>query len=106
MLATGEPWSCVVAGARVGRPSSIHFTTESKNQVAQVKVALTVANGTLRLGYDDLDGGQRADVTPQAPLTRSFPTRLQRDRRSFTFSFEPVGGPVEGLAGTVKYSTP
>ena len=32
-------------------------------------------------------------------------TRLHRDRRSFTLSFEPVGGTVEGLSGTVNYST-
>lgn len=33
-------------------------------------------------------------------------TRMHPERRSFTLYFEPVHGTVEGLTGTVKYSTP
>ena len=33
-------------------------------------------------------------------------TRMNRETRSFTIMYEPFNGPVEGLKGTVNYSTP
>jgi hypothetical protein len=45
-------------------------------------------------------------VTPSAPANLAMQTRMHRERRSFTLFFEPVNGAVEGLTGTVKYSTP
>jgi hypothetical protein len=106
LLATGEPWSCTVKGDIVGQASSIEFSTESRNQVAQVSIALRVTKGTLRLGYWDLAGNQHLLVTPSEPADFTMQTRMHRDRRSFTLSFEPVNGAVQGLTGTVKYSTP
>ena len=106
MLATGEPWSCTVKGDLVSRSSSIEFDTESRNQIAQVKIALTVTKGKLRVGYWDLTGEQHVLVTPSEPATLDMRTRMHPQRRSFTLSFEPVDGAVEGLAGTVRYSTP
>lgn len=105
-LATGEPWVCTVSGERIEQASSIAFTTESRNQVAQVKLAFQVARGTLRVGYRDLQGDQHLTITPQAPAALELQTRLHRDRRSFTVTFEPIDGPVEGLTGTVNYATP
>jgi hypothetical protein len=90
----------------VGRSSSIDFDTESRNQVAQVSVALKVTKGTLRVRYDDLAGSQQVVVTPAEPATFDMKTKMHPQRRSFTMFFEPVSGNVEGLAGTVKYSTP
>jgi hypothetical protein len=106
MLATGDPWSCTVTGDTVGQTSSIEFNTESRNHVAQVAIGLRVTKGSLRLGYRDLTGEQHLVVTPAAPADLTMQTRMHRDRRSFTLYFEPVNGPVEGLTGTVKYSTP
>ncbi len=106
LLAVGDPWSCTVEAAVVGRPSSLHFDTQSRNRVAKVKLALQVAKGTLRLGYRDLTGDRQASVTPATPMALDFETRMHPDRRSFTLSFEPADGKVEGLSGTVKYSTP
>ncbi len=106
MLATGDPWHCTVEGARVGQPSSIEFDTESRNHVAKVKLALAVTKGTLRVGYRDLAGDRRLTITPTSPASLETETRLHRERRSFTLYFEPVGGAVEGLRGTVDYSTP
>jgi hypothetical protein len=106
LLSTGDPWSCTVKGDIVGQASSIEFNTESRNQVAQVDIALRVTKGTLRVGYQDLAGEQKLLVTPSAPAELTMRTRLHRERRSFTLSFEPVDGAVEGLTGTVKYSTP
>lgn len=106
MLATGDPWACVVSGEHIGQSSSIEFDTESRNQVAKVKLALKVTKGTLRVSYRDLAGDQRLVVTPTAPATLEMQTRLNRERRSFTLYFEPLGGSVEGLSGTVDYSTP
>lgn len=105
-LATGDPWSCTVKGDIVGQASSISFDTESRNQVAHVNIALRVTKGTLRLGYYDLDGEQHLLVTPSAPADLTMKTRMHRENRSFTLYFEPVDGTVEGLTGTVKYSTP
>ena len=93
-------------GDLVGQTSSIEYSTESRNQVAQVSIALRVTKGTLRVTYHDLSGEQHLTVTPSEPATLNMQTRMHRDRRSFTLFFEPVGGAVEGLAGTVKYSTP
>jgi hypothetical protein len=106
MLATADPWHCTVSGARIDQASSIEFDTESRNHVAKVKIALAVARGTLRVGYRDLEGDRRLTITPDAPALVETRTRLHRERRSFTLSFEPVGGVVEGLTGTVDYSTP
>jgi hypothetical protein len=105
-LATGDPWSCTVKGDIVAQASSIAFSTESRNQVAQVSIALRVTGGTLRVGYQDLAGDQHLLVTPSEPATLTMQTRMHRERRSFTLFFEPVNGAVRGLSGTVKYSTP
>jgi hypothetical protein len=106
VMATADPWTCKVTGAIVGQISSIEFDTESRNQVAQVTMTFSVTKGTLRIGYYDLAGEQHLVVTPSEPANLSMQTRMHRDRRSFTLMFEPVNGQVEGLAGTVKYSTP
>jgi len=106
MLATGDPWSCTVKADVVGRSSSISFTTESRNQVADVNFELRVAKGSLRVSYHDLTGEQHVVVTPSEPAKVSMKTKLNPNGRSFTMYFEPVGGTVEGLAGTVKYLTP
>jgi hypothetical protein len=45
-------------------------------------------------------------VTPSEPANLEMQTRMHRERRSFSISFEPVNGAVEGLSGTVKYLTP
>jgi hypothetical protein len=106
MLSTADPWNCTITGERVGRPSWIEFDTESRNQVAQVEITLTVTAGTLKVGYNDLTGNRQLTVTPKSPASVEMQTRLHRERRSFTLSFQPVGGDVEGLRGTVRYSTP
>lgn len=105
-LSAGDEWSCTVKGDVVGRPSSIEFSTESRIHVADVMIALRVTKGTLRVGYQDLSGEQHLLVTPSEPGNLTMQTRMHRERRSFTLFFEPVSGPVEGLTGTVKYSTP
>jgi len=106
LLATGDPWSCTVTGDIVGQASSIAFSTESRNQVAQVSIVLRVTKGTLRVGYQDLAGEHHLLVTPSEPANLAMQTRLHREGRSFALFFEPVNGAVEGLTGTVKYSTP
>ena len=106
MLDTSDPWVCTIEGPRVGQQSWIEFDTESRNNVAKVAIALTVTKGTLRVGYDDLGGAKQLLITPAAPASVAMQTRLHRERRSFTLHFEPVGGVVEGLRGTVNYSTP
>ena len=106
LLATGDPWSCTVKGDIVSQASSIAFSTESRNQVAHVSIALRVTKGTLRLGYQNLEGEQHLLLTPSEPADLTMQTRMHRERRSFTLLLEPVNGAVEGLTGTVKYSTP
>ena len=106
LLTTANAWSCTIKGDRVGQASSIAFSTESRNQVAEVNIALRVTKGTLRLRYQDLSGEQHLLVTPSEPATLAMRTRMHRERRSFTLYFEPIDGAVEGLTGTVKYSTP
>ena len=106
MLATADPWACTISGERIGQASSIEFDTESRNHVAKVKLALAVTGGTLKVSYRDLSGDRHLTVTPAAPATLEMQTRLHRERRSFTLFFEPIGGSVEGLTGTVAYSTP
>ena len=106
MLTTADEWSCTVTGKVVGQPSSLSFDTESRNHVARVTLTLRVTKGTLRVSYQDLSGEQHLLVTPSEPVELAMQTRMHRDRRSFTLYFEPVGGAVEGLTGTVKYSTP
>jgi hypothetical protein len=106
VLAIGDPWSCTVTGEIVGQASWIEFDTESRNRVAHVSIALRVTKGTLRLGYRDLAGDQHVLVTPSAPAEITMKTRMHSEDRSFTLYFEPVNGVVEGLSGTVKYSTP
>ena len=71
-----------------------------------MKVALQVTKGTLRVTYYDLSGVQHLLVTPSEPATLSMQTQLRRDDRSFTLMYEPINGAVEGLTGTVNYSTP
>jgi hypothetical protein len=71
-----------------------------------VSITLRVTKGTLRVGYRDLSGEQHLLVTPSTPANLAMQTRMHRDYRSFILFFEPVDGAVEGLAGTVKYSTP
>ena len=105
-LTTADEWSCTVTGQVVGQPSSLEFDTESRNQVAKVSIALRVTKGTLRVSYHNLSGEQHILVTPSEPANLDMQTRMHRERRSFTLFFEPVNGAVEGLTGTVKYSTP
>lgn len=103
---TADPWSCTVKAAVVGQASNLEFKTESRNQIARVNIVLRVTKGTLRVVYYDLTGEQRLMVTPSEPANLDMQTRLDRERRSFTLMVEPVNGRVEGLDGTVKYSTP
>ncbi len=106
LLSTADEWSCTVTGDVVGRASSLTFDTESRNQVAHVRVALHVSSGTLRLTYQDLSRQQFVLITPSEPADFSMQTRMKRDTRSFSLFFEPVDGPAKGLSGTVRYSTP
>lgn len=106
MFAIGDPWSCTVKGDVVGQASSISFSTESRNHIAEVDIAMRVTKGTLRVGYYDLDGDKHVLVTPSAPAAVKMRTRMNREYRHFTLRFEPVDGEVQGLAGTVKYRTP
>ena len=106
MLAAGDPWSCTIEAERVGQASSLEFDTESRNHVAKVKLALSVTKGTLRVNYRDLTGDRQLTVTPTSPAALEMETRLHRERRAFWLYFEPVGGDVEGLRGTVRYYTP
>ena len=105
-LTTADAWSCTVNGPVVGQPSSIEFSTESRNQVAKVSIALQVTKGTLRVSYRNLSGEQHVLVTPSEPAALDMQTRMHREHRSFTLFFEPLNGAVEGLTGTVTYSTP
>jgi hypothetical protein len=105
-LTTADEWTCTVTGNVVASVNTIAFDTESRNQVAKVIVALQVTKGTLRLTYYDLTGQKILLVTPSEPANFTMETRLNRERRSFTVMFEPVDGPVNGLTGTVNYSTP
>ncbi len=106
VLTTADEWSCTVKGDVVGKASSLEFDTESRNQVAKVNIALQVTKGTLRVSYYNLAGEQHLLVTPSEPASLDMQTRMHRERRSFTLFFEPLNGAVEGLTGTVKYSTP
>ena len=106
MLATGDPWACTVKGDRVEQDSAVYFSTESRNKIAHVKIALRVTKGTMRVRYHDVDGDQRIVVTPERPANLEMKTYLQPQRREFGLHFEPLGGPVEGLTGTVDYLTP
>lgn len=106
MLATGDPWTCTISGDRVEKVNAIHFSTESRNLMARVKVALWVKKGSLRVSYVDSNAPRELVLTPQTPVAVDFETRLHRERRSFTITFEPQGGAVEGLSGTVDYLTP
>jgi hypothetical protein len=106
MMSTANPYSCTVKADVVGRASSIEFDSESRNQIARVSIVLSVAKGTLRVGYSDLAGQHQVVVTPSEPASLDIQTRMHRDRRSFTLTFEPLNGVVQGLSGTVKYSTP
>ena len=105
-LSTVDAWSCTVKADIVGQASSIRFNTESRNHVAQVNIAFQVAKGKLRVTYQDLAGTQQLLVTPSEPVKSEHADAAAPRRRSFTLFFEPVGGVVEGLTGTVKYSTP
>jgi hypothetical protein len=105
-LTTADEWTCTVKGPVVDSAISITYDTESRNQIAQVNIALQVTKGTLRLTYYDLSGEQHVLVTPSEPVNLAMKTRMHRDTRSFTLFYEPVNGTVEGLAGSIKYSTP
>ena len=105
-LTTADEWTCTVKGPLVDTTNSVHYTTESRNQIARVKIALQVTKGTLRLTYYDLAGEQHVLVTPSEPAAFEMQTRLLKEDRSFTVMYEPVNGRVEGLTGTVNYSTP
>src|ERR1044071_7319725 len=83
MLAIGDPWSCTVKADLVGRSSSIAFSTESRNQVAQVKIELRVTKGTLRVGYYDMTGERQVLVTPSEPASVEMKTKMHPERRSF-----------------------
>lgn len=105
-LTTADEWTCTVNGPLVDVTNSVHYTTESRNQIARVKIALQVTKGTLRLTYYDLAGEQHVLVTPSEPAALDIQTRLRKEDRSFSVMYEPVNGRVEGLSGTVNYSTP
>ena len=105
-LTVADEWTCTVTGQVVATTNSIRDSTESRNQIAKVNVALQVTKGTLRITYADLAGSHQMLVTPAEPATFSMQTRLSTNDRSFTIMYEPFNGPVEGLTGTVDYSTP
>jgi hypothetical protein len=105
-LTTADEWSCTVSGDVVAQVNSVEFDTESRNHVAKVIIALQVAKGTLRVRYSDLTGAKELLVTPSEPANLTMQTRMHPERRSFTVMFDPVNGEVQGLTGTVKYSTP
>jgi hypothetical protein len=106
VLSVHDEWTCKLKGDVVGQASSVEFDTESRNQIAEVSIALSVTKGNVRVRYADLAGSQQVVVTPSEPFAVSMKTRMHPQRRSFTLQFEPVNGTAEGFAGTVKYSTP
>jgi hypothetical protein len=111
-LTTADLWTCTVKGPIVDTTNSVDYNTESRNQIAEVNIALQVTKGTLRVTYYDLSGVQHVLVTPSEPANFAMKTRINKEtrnnevKRSFRVMYEPVNGPVEGLTGTVKYSTP
>jgi hypothetical protein len=105
-LTTADEWTCTVKGPIVETTNTIRYSTESRNQIAKVQIALQVTKGTLRITYADLEGSHKALVTPSEPFALSMQTRLSKDDRSFSIMYEPVNGRVEGLTGSVNYSTP
>jgi hypothetical protein len=105
-LTVADEWTCTVKGPLVDTTNSVRYTTESRNQIAKVQIALQVTKGTLRVTYADLEGSHQLLVTASEPAAFSMQTRLSRDDRSFTVMYEPFNGAVEGLTGTVNYSTP
>jgi hypothetical protein len=105
-LTTADEWTCTVKGPLVDTTNTIRYTTESRNQIARVQIAVQVTRGTLRLTYYDLAGEQHVLVTPSEPAAFTMQVRLRKDDRSFSVMYEPVNGAVEGLTGTVNYSTP
>jgi len=105
-LTTADEWTCTVSGDVVATTNTIKYDTESRNLVAKVIVALQVTKGKLRLTYYDLTGEKQILVTPSEPASFTMQTRMHRETRSFSMMYEPVDGPVEGLKGTVNYSTP
>ena len=76
-----------------------------------MNIALQVTKGRLRVTYYDLSGEQQL-VTPSEPAKFAMKTRINKETgnnevtRSFRVMYEPVNGTVEGLTGSVKYSTP
>jgi len=105
-LTTADEWTCTVKGPLVDTTNSISFSTESRNLIAKVQITLQVTKGTIRLTYGDLAGKHQLLVTPSEPAALSIQTRLGREDRAFSLMYEPVNGTVEGLTGTVNYSTP
>jgi hypothetical protein len=105
-LTTADEWTCTVKGPLVETTNTITYKTDSRNQIAKVEIALQVTKGTLRITYADLEASHKVLVTPSEPFAISMQTRLRKDERSFSIMYEPVNGPVEGLTGSVKYSTP
>ena len=71
-----------------------------------MQIALQVTKGTLRV-TSDLAGAQHLLVTPSEPATlRHADADDARTIGRSQLMYEPVNGAVEGLTGTVKYSTP
>jgi len=105
-LTTADEWTCTVKGPLVDNTNTIEYKTDSRNQIAKVQIALQVTKGTLRITYGDLEGSHKVLVTPSEPFAITVQTRLRKEGRSFSIMYEPVNGRVEGLTGSVNYSTP
>ena len=105
LLALGDPWSCTLSADRLDGPSSLEFSTDSRNLMANVQLSFTVKEGALTLGWVDAEGARTAVVTPAAPVALDLEVPMRKHTRSFSLSFAP-GPTAVGMAGTVKYVTP
>ena len=105
-LTTADEHTCTLHGELVTNVNSMEFKTDSRNHIGHVAMAVQVTKGSLHIRYYDLTGAKDVVVTPSEPANIVMQTRMHRERRSFTVMFDPANSEVQGLTGTVKYSTP
>ncbi len=105
LLKTGAARDCTVEVVRFEGPTSAWFSTDSKNRKAKVRLELQVAKGQVKATVRRFEGEPLAFTVGQAPQVLELETSMGNNQR-FELALEPLGAAVEGLTGTVNYSSP
>lgn len=102
MMAVGDPSTCQVSAVHLTDEQTASFRFDIDWSRVEVTAELSSTGGTGTVRIDSLTG-QSWTVAPGAPATIKVIAPFDRGLKGIVLRVTPRGGPVDGLAGTLRY---